>query len=137
MFPDLGSKFVEGHKLNQLSSKQMLNRRNNMLLLVKESRHDKDKRSVMRDAAVGCIFHTDWIWKLSEPYMHTHHLGFSLVWRKPGLTFFDQILNQLVHNHSTYLLKVEYIKRKFLDIERGRRTSELLRLISMATAPLK
>lgn len=133
--PNMGSQFKDGNKLKKLSNMQMHKRRCQMALFVKESRHDREKRSVMRDAAVGSLMKTNWIWKLSEPYVATHHSGFAYIWRKPGLTFFDQILSQLTMNYSTYLLRTEYIKRKFLDIERGRKTSELLRFSSMATAP--
>jgi len=135
VFPNLGSSFEGAKELRLLSDIQLYNRRKQMLLLVKQAKHDRDKLAIMRDAAVGTITRTDWIWNNSSPYIRTHYMGFLYYWRKPNLTCFDQAMTQLVHCHSTYLLKLEYIKRKFLDIERRRQTSKLLRLISMATAP--
>jgi len=133
--PNMGSGYGESKKLRKLSRMQMHLRRKQLLLVVKESRHDPQKREVMRDAAVGTVTRSDWVWQMQTPYITSHHSGYFFYWRKPGLTFFDQALTQLCHCYSTYLLKVEYIKLKFLEIERRRRTSELLRLISMATAP--
>lgn len=134
--PEMGSRYGEAKKLRKLSRMQMHFRRKQLLSFVKESRHDPEKREVMRDAAVGTITRSDWVWQLQTPYIVSHYRGFFFYWRKPGLTFFDQALTQLCHCYSTYLLKVEYIKLKFLEIERRRQTSILLRNNKHGYGPL-
>jgi hypothetical protein len=134
--PDMGSEFGDAKELRKLSNMQMHFRRKQLLSFVKESRHDPQKREVMRDAAVGTLTRSDWIWQMQIPYITSHHRGFFFYWRKPGLTFFDQALTQLCHCYSTYLLKVEYIKLKYLEIERRRRMSILLRNNKPGYGPL-
>lgn len=123
-FPNMGSSHKDLNLLRKLSSTQLCYRKKLILQLIKDARKDRDKLLILRNACVGTISRTNWVWDDLRPYIRYHDLGYSYIFSKPKLKVFDQVLTQLGHTYSTYLLKVDTIQKRFFELERSRLASK-------------
>jgi len=108
-FPNMGSQFSDGNELKNLSYREKTRRRNKLLRLAKQAKKDPHLLRALCAASVGSLVRTDWYWSNSAPYIATHPDGWIYIRSQPGFAYFDQLLNQLIRSHSTFLLKLKNI----------------------------